>query len=218
MMTQDLAGLFRLCLSAQYIHTANDASFAIRSVERRLHILFQWSHGETDWRNNLDFPAAPYSDMPANWRCHRGFLRVWKSAEPYIAEVLAETSCESITVTGYSHGGALAVLCHEYIWFHYPQLRANLYGYGFGAPRTVWCVSGCRALSVRWEHFTVVRNLDDAVTHLPPRLLGYRHMGKILEIGKKGRYTPLDAHRPENYLAALEEYEALRDTCAPSPS
>ena len=214
---EDLARLFRLCLDAQYIHTAEEASFAVRSDAGRLLILFQHSSGARDWENNLDFPAVPYSGMPQNWRCHRGFLRAWKSALPFIAEVLAETSYKKITIVGYSHGAALAVLCHEYIWFRRPDLRAELRGYGFGAPRAVWCVSGCRPLSVRWENFTVVRNLDDAVTHLPPRLLGYRHMGTMLTIGEKGRYTPLDAHRPESYLASLEEYARLTDSGARSP-
>ena len=60
----------------------------------------------------------------------------------------------------------------------------------------------------RWENFTVIRNLNDIVTHVPPAILGYSHVGTVLEIGIKGRYTPIEAHYEENILAMLAEYEA----------
>ena len=54
---------------------------------------------------------------------------------------------------------------------------------------------------------TVVRNIDDIVTHLPPKILGFTHVGKMLEIGKRGKYSSVDAHRPENIMRELLEYE-----------
>ena len=213
----NLAHLFRHCLNADYIQVENDASFAVFTENQALHILFESSKGDTDWKNNLDFPAVPYRKMEDRWLCHRGFLRVWKSAEPYIAQILEQTKSSCIIVAGYSHGGALAALCHEYIWFHYPHRRRDLHGVGFGCPRVLWCFSGCAALAQRWENFLTIRNLDDAVTHLPPRILGYKHVGTILEIGKKGRYSPVKAHFAENYLDSLEEHEALRDIAFQSP-
>ncbi|MBO5670789.1 MAG: hypothetical protein J6S41_04505, partial [Clostridia bacterium] len=138
--------------------------------------------------------------------CHPGFLKVWKSAEPYIAEILRETAAKRITVSGYSHGGALAVLCHEYVWFTAPERRTSLTGIGFGAPRVLWRIPGTLWPRERWTNFTVVRNIDDVVTHLPPALLGYRHAGKLLTIGEAGRYSAIDAHRPEAYERSLREY------------
>jgi len=207
----DLARLFRRCLAASYLHVEGGADFAAYTAGGVLYLLFQWSRGGEDWQNNLDFPAAPYRDMPHRWYCHRGFLRVWRGAEPYIAQILDATAAENVVIAGYSHGGALAALCHEFVWFHFPARREAIEGYGFGAPRVVWCPFGVRQLAARWARFTVVRNLDDPVTQLPPRVLGYRHMGRMLEIGKSGRYAPIDAHRPENYRDSLEEFEALMD-------
>ena len=202
----NLAELFSLTLHARYVRAENDASFAFHRQDGTLYILFEASSGITDWENNLDFPVLPYRDMPHRWMCHRGFLRVWKSAEPYIAEALTKTRGTPVTVSGYSHGGALAMLCHEYIWFSHKDRRKKLNGFGFGAPRVLWRLPGTLWPKERWETFTVVRNTDDAVTHLPPAALGYTHVGTVLEIGKKGRYTPLDAHRPEAYKEALAEY------------
>lgn len=201
----DLSELFSLTLHARYVTVKNDASFAFYQKDGTLYILFEQSRGATDWANNLNFPALPYRDMPHRWMCHRGFLTVWKSAEPYIAEALRDAPAR-ITVSGYSHGGALAALCHEYIWFHHPEKRDTLAGFGFGAPRVLWRLPGTIWPKERWRSFTVVRNLDDAVTHLPPALFGYTHVGNMLEIGRKGRYTSIDAHRPEAYKRALEEF------------
>ena len=91
----DLSRLFRRCLGASYLHVEGGADFAVSSADGVLYILFQWSRGAEDWKNNLDFPAVPYRDMADRWYCHRGFLRVWRGAEPYIAQILAQSmGCE----------------------------------------------------------------------------------------------------------------------------
>jgi hypothetical protein len=62
----------------------------------------------------------------------------------------------------------------------------------------------------RWKRFTVVRNVDDLITHLPPRVLGYFHVGSLLEIGEKGKYSRIDAHRRESILAELRSERIKR--------
>lgn len=195
--------LFERCLSAEYRQVANAADFALEREGDALYLFFQKSVGAEDWGNNLDFPAKPYSRMGDGcWYAHQGFLRVWKSAEEVLAPAIAERSLRRMFPVGYSHGAALAVLCHEYIRFHRPEV--TLAGYGFGCPRVVWGPLP-REVKERWKNFTVVRNIDDVVTHLPPSALGYRHVGKLLEIGKKGTYSDLDAHRAENILKELKK-------------
>ena len=172
-----------------------------------MRILFEKSHGLTDWLNNLQFHAAPYREMNPVWQCHSGFLKVWKSVKPHLEERVrrAVGNRTPITVVGYSHGAALAVLCHEWVWYHNPTARRTLTGYGFGCPRVLY---GCAtpSLARRWERFYVIRNLDDAVTHLPPRVMGYCHVGNLITVGEDGRYSPMDAHRPENYQRELENH------------
>ena len=195
--------LFERCLAAEYRQVANAADFAIEREGKTLYLFFQKSVGAEDWGNNLDFPAKPYARMgDAVWYAHRGFLRVWKSAEEVLAPAIAEKSVKRMIPVGYSHGAALAVLCHEYIRFHRPEV--SLAGYGFGCPRVVWGPLP-REVKARWRNFTVVRNIDDVVTHLPPSALGYRHVGRLLEIGRKGTYSDLDAHRAENILKELKK-------------
>ena len=202
-----LSALFQGCLDAPYVHLAESADCCFERQGETLYIYLQDSDGYEDWKNNLDFPARPYRRMgQTHWYAHRGFVKVWRAVEPYIASAVMDEGVRRVVTVGYSHGGALAVLCHEYIWFHRPDLRAHIEGYGFGAPRVIWGVYGQEVMA-RWERFTVVRNIDDIVTHLPPRVLGYFHVGQLLAIGEKGRYSRIDAHRAENILAELHRIE-----------
>ncbi|MBQ4091663.1 MAG: lipase family protein [Clostridia bacterium] len=203
-----LYDLFFRCVTLSYPSIDGAANYALVREGDALNVFFEGSNGEEDWRVNLDFPARAYKrGARTAWFAHRGFLELWKTTEPYISGALLDPTVKKLTVVGYSHGGALAMLCHEYVWFNRPDLRHNVTGYGFGAPRVFWGAP-TRSLAQRWQGFTVVRNLDDAVTHLPPKLLGYSHVGNLLEIGEAGRYSAIDAHRAENILYQLKIYES----------
>lgn len=202
-----LSELFYRCLSANYIKTGVSADYAVEKSGENLFLFFQDSDGLIDWKNNLDFPSVPYEKMDKSvWRAHRGFLRVWKEIESDISECIMDENIKRITVAGYSHGAAIALLCHEYVWYNRPDLRDTLYGYGFGCPRVFWGRS-CEGLCERWDNFTVIRNIDDIVTHLPPCIFGYRHVGKMIKVGEKGKYSRVAAHFAENIIVELARYE-----------
>jgi triacylglycerol lipase len=202
-----LSELFERCCSIDYQQVGEAADFAIERQGQEAYLYFQQSRGCIDWENNLDFPAKAHGRaMGECWYAHRGFLRVWQSAEPYLAPILADRSIRRLTVAGYSHGAALAVFCHEYAWYHRPDLREDLAGFGFGCPRVVWGRLP-KVVAERWRDFTVIRNINDMVTRLPPALMGYHHVGTLLEIGVKGRYSDWDAHRKENILKELQRME-----------
>ncbi len=202
-MGHDLLSLFTSCLDAEYITVENSGSFSMWRQGEQLFVFFEKSDGGEDWYNNLDFAAAEaaYKGMEPMWYCHGGFLRVWKSILPYIKGALLDLEIREITIVGYSHGAAIAVLCHEYVWFERPDLRGRIFGFGFGCPRVIYQ----KAPRERWQDFYVIINTDDIVTHLPPRVFGYRHVGKLVKVGKKGLYSRIDAHRAENYIKELEK-------------
>ena len=205
-----LSTLFDRCLSAPYIHAKEGADYYTERIGSTLYIYLESSSGEEDWKNNFDFPTRAYCrGKECPFRAHRGFLRVWEALIPILAPIIADKDVKKTVTVGFSHGAALAVLCHEYVWYNRPDLRAAQEGYGFGCPRVLWG----RYPTERWEKFTVIRNIDDIVTHLPPAILGFRHAGKLLEVGMRGRYSRIDAHRPENIAAELHRYE--RDKKAP---
>lgn len=206
----ELLQYFQACLEADYIHEANGASWTVEDRGEEVWILFEKSNGITDWMNNLQYHAVPYREMNPVWQCHSGFLKVWKSVKPHLEGPVAEAKRRGrrVRVIGYSHGAAIAVLCHEWIYYRFPALRQSLCGFGFGCPRVLYgCVS--QNLAQRWKKFYVVRNGEDAVTHLPPRALGYCHVGNLVAIGKDRGYSPIDAHRPENYRKELQSRQEL---------
>ena len=191
-------------LEPSYEHLLlTDASFYVEREGGTLRIYFEWSNGKTDWLHNLNFPAKPYKRMDKVWFVHRGFLKVWKSIEPRIQPYVYDLSVEEIEIMGYSHGAAIALLCHEYCKYNRADLVHNIHSYGFGCPRVAWGFIPKR-IKQRFQGFTVIRNDTDIVTHVPPKVLGFRHVGTMLHIGRDKHYNPIDAHRPESYLQESE--------------
>jgi hypothetical protein len=194
----ELLEKFLACMDAEYIHTENDGSYSVRRDGDKLTLFFEWSNGTTDWKNNFDFPAKPYRNMGNLWFCHRGFLKVWKSIEPHLEKDIFDLSVREIDIIGYSHGGAIAQLCYEYVKFNRPDIKVT--GVGFGSPRVLWGFAR-KAVKARFEGFKVIRNGNDLITHLPPVLLGFRHVVEVVKIGKsKGL---IKDHFPERYRDAL---------------
>ncbi len=206
-MQDTLLSLFRQCLSLSYRHTDRGGDFAYYRKQTReetaLYIFFQQSNGAVDWLHNLQFRAVDYGGPDPSWQAHGGFVAVWESILTHLELHIADPSVRRIVIVGYSHGAALAVLCHEYVWQRRPDLRSHMFGVGFGCPRVLY---GCPSppYALRWEAFWVVRCGRDAVTHLPPRAAGFCHVGNLLTLEPTSSLSPIDAHRPEAYLAALE--------------
>ena len=202
--------LFSACRKVTYLQTGVSANYAVKRRNATLYIFFEGSDGKNDWKNNFDFPAKPYKRMGKTiWFAHRGFLRTWKEIEPMIAKDIADKFFKEIVIVGYSHGGALAMLCHEYAWFRRPDLRGKIKSYGFGAPRVFWGLK-TPSLKRRWQGFVIVRNIDDLVTHLPPAVFGYSHVGELLTVGEKGKYTRIEAHLAKNLAQELIRYDQSR--------
>ena len=194
--------LFAECLSRDYQTVENAASFSVTVDNGTLFLFFEPSNGREDWDNNLDFRIQPYDDMNPVWYCHAGFLKVFKSVLPYLEPYILSQEVRRAVTVGYSHGGALAVLCHEAIWFRRPDIRSHVKSFAYGAPRVLFAPIP-REVKKRFEELYLIQNEGDLVTHLPPTVLGFRHVGNIITIGNSGLYNPIDAHRPESYLAQL---------------
>lgn len=195
-----LLKMFNDCIKAKYKHTENDGSYCVKRSGDNLILLFEKSNGKNDWKNNFDFPAKPYRDMKNLWFCHRGFLKVWKSIEPHISSYIMDESVKKIEIVGYSHGGAIAQLCYEYVKFNRPDV--DVIGVGFGSPRVLWGFAR-KAVKERFKGFYVIRNGKDIVTHLPPSLFGFHHACYVVKVGKSNGF--IKDHYKEEYQKALEE-------------
>lgn len=217
-------------LRHKYWHVEHNASFACLWQDNKLRIFFEKSNGKIDWMHNFKFlavPTKPYKDMDkGGWFCHRGFLKVWKAVEKYIKSDIMDPKITEIEIVGYSHGGAIAQLCYEYVKYNRPDVQVS--GYGFGAPRVYWGKID-EEVKRRFEGFVVIRNGKDAVTHLPPKIFGYRDVCGIVEVGRpwsfkdfkrsvkrKGLlgaikdsdcFGSVKDHYPERYMIGLSDLE-----------
>ena len=203
--------LFNRCLSATYTHTKKNGDYAIEVEGDTLYLLFEWSDGFWDWFHNFLFPARPYKRMNQIWFCHRGFLKVWKAMRDevetqVIMELEAQPNIRNIVCVGYSHGGGISLFATEDMEFLYGATY-NVVGYGFGAPRVVWGFLP-KDVKKRLQKFYVIRNIPDLVTHAPPVVFGFRHVGGVVKIGEKRKYTPIRAHYPEVYETELTNHIA----------
>lgn len=198
MKNSELYDKFYKCLNIAYKTVENEGDYALIKQKNKLTIYFEWSDGDIDWKNNFSFWAKPYKDMKHTWYCHRGFLKVWKSIEPYIQSDILNPEINEIEIIGYSHGAAIAQLCYEYVKFHRPDIKVE--GVGFGAPRVFWGFAK-KKIKERFKDFLIVRNGGDIVTHVPPCLFGFRHLGKVVKVGSK--IGPIKDHYASNYLIAL---------------
>lgn len=199
----NLYNSFNECLQLEkdYIHVENDGDYYVTRDGDTLKLFFEWSDGSADWKNNFKFfpiPKKPYKNMANTWYCHRGFLKVWKSIEPYIKDDINDPEIRKIEIVGYSHGAAIALLAYEYC--KYNRADADIRGVGFGSPRVFWGFAS-KAVKKRFDNFTVVRNGSDIVTHVPPVIFGFRHVSKVVKIGQS---NPVKDHYPEKYLQNLK--------------
>lgn len=197
-----LSELFSRCLAASYTHLDGGLDYAVERRDGISYLYLEHSNGREDWLKNLDFPSAAYlRDGEVAFYAHRGFLNSFRALEPILREIAAHPPA-AMRIVGYSHGGALAVLAHEYLFYHCPPLRPQLFSYAFAPPRVLFGKNRAE-MRDRFLQLTAVRNRGDLVTHLPPATLGYYHVGRMVAVGKGGRYSPIDAHREENIMQEL---------------
>lgn len=209
-----LPELFQLCNSIPYTNIGEDVSYAFLEEDKVLYIFFEPSNGKLDWKHNLMFRKVPYKGMKIPYKAHRGFVECWKTIDDIIIEKITSKDTDNnylynkIITIGYSHGGALSVLCHECCWFHRPDIRDNIFGISFDGPRVLASFFVKKSLKERWQNFIVIRNHNDLVTRVPPKIFGYTHVGELIKIGKSKKYgflSCIKSHYPENIYNSLVE-------------
>lgn len=230
-----LSQLFYKCAyEIEYEHVGNSVNYAFEEDKDTLYIYFECSNSITDWILNFLFKKRPYHDMEIPYRVHRGFLKAWKKVEDIIIKKITKKELREptkqeydegyikvmdykwkhIVVVGYSHGGALAGLCHECVWYHRPDIRdSGLEGYGFEAPRFYGGFHIKKSLKERWANFKVIRTNNDIVTHCPPWLLRFHHVGEIYKFKGDTKLVKnklpkcIKSHYPEVVYDALLKVE-----------
>jgi triacylglycerol lipase len=211
-MKKTLVELFDKCNDAEiYEVVGSDVDYAFIEEEDTLYIYFKPSDSKIDWFINFAYWRRPYKDMDIDYRVHGGFLAVWKAVEDIVIAKIKDKRWKHVVISGYSHGAALAALCHECVWFHREDLRADgLETHAFDGPRVYAGFKVKKELEERWRTFYLYRNFNDIVTHMPPTLFGFTHVGTVIEIGAGEDPGLIKAHYYGSIRKSLVEYEKDR--------
>lgn len=195
-----------------------DVNYYFEEVNNTLYIHFEGSNSTIDWIRNFLFKKVPYKNMEEKFKVHRGFLEAWREVKDIIFDKITEAAettrfkYNEICVIGYSHGGGLAILCHEFINYYRPDLKDNLISLCYESPRVISKISD--ELKERWSNCYLIKNANDIVTRVPPKLFGYQDVGNTIKIGNKKnieRYKLwpkcILAHTPYEVNKSLKKYE-----------
>ena len=171
-----LQKLFQMCAYEIDYDTIGDSvnyKFIEEDEGETLYIYFQGSNSISDWVENFLFTKKLYKEF----KVHRGFYRAYSQVRDLMLNMVYCHDYKKIIVVGYSHGGALAQLAHEDVVYHFPNLEVKTYA--FEAPR---CLKVNKRYRERWKNLTMIKNGNDIVTHMPPKIFGYTDLGTTIKI------------------------------------
>lgn len=118
-------------------------------------------------------------------RVHSGFHQHVNVLWPKV-ELLLKENQRPVWFAGHSLGGAMATLCA--VRCRLSQIPSEPQAiFTYGSPRV-----GDRRLVnfLKIRHYRWVNN-NDIVTRVPPRWMGYRHMGKEIYLNRRGKISSL---------------------------
>ena len=141
-----------------------------------------------DWRDNLTTTKADFFDLSDVF--HKGFYqhfeKIWQRLED-IHKDRREENPLPLFFTGHSLGGALATIATAHWVLNGDRQFTSTYT--FGQPRAVTPKLARTLAPMCGSRFFRFHNNNDFVTRIPPRAMGFSHMGQIAYIDTdKGIY------------------------------
>jgi len=161
-----------------YLFTTKDNTFVV---------VFAGSNEEEDWKTNFTYKlqVIPYDNYKSSIRVHGGYINAYKKVRGIIHD--AYKNQKGVIVTGYSMGGALAVLCAVDIQYNFNP--SELFVFPGGAPK-VFNKPGADSYNRRVPNTFRFVYGNDIVPMLPP-FCNWHHVGKEILIGPKRGILPI---------------------------
>jgi len=160
----------------------------ISASEDNIILFFRGTIEKENAKTNVDVIKTKAPSLGKKEKIHRGFWRAYKKIKDAILEelmVLLKEKDRKVWITGHSLGAALAGIAAFDIQKSY--VKKNIEGsYLFGLPRfcnNKFARSYDRLL--KRITFRIVNN-NDMVPRVPPRSIGYSHIGALYYFNSKG--------------------------------
>lgn len=164
---------------------AQDTQGFVAATDEMILVAFRGTEANAiwDWMTDADIVLRPFVAGTVHEGFYDGLDEVWADMNAAIARL--QDQGQALWFTGHSLGAALACLAVARLTFEQHKPINGLYT--FGQPRT-----GDFAFSRDFDHefgsrtFRFVNNAD-IVTRIPPRVLGYSHVGQLMFFDGQGR-------------------------------
>lgn len=175
---------FDKCIWGEFKTAGLDVDYRVAQDGPIYRVYLQGTESLQDVIQDAQFWATPYAQ---GFRVHKGIAEAYLSAR---GRILADlNAAQAVEVHGWSLGAALAILLYYDLA---PTVAVR--GFGFGTPAILW--GAPKAVRAKFDRFTRITLRGDPFAQgwLPPRLLGYQHVGREVTIGKPHRLDAFARH------------------------
>jgi hypothetical protein len=181
---------FQECIEQDWRGSEGGVRFKVIRTGNLACVFFQYTYTATQVLTDIDFLPKLYKNEPEPWRVHGGFGKAFKSfidANKQLFDGLTDIEC-----IGYSYGGAIATLFHEWVWFQ-DNLGPIIRTFTFGAPDVCWMPS--KSVKARFDNLYNINVRGDIVPELLPHAFpGFQHVGHSILIGDRPAFPSWERH------------------------
>ncbi|KAJ1963541.1 hypothetical protein GGI12_001990 [Dipsacomyces acuminosporus] len=162
---------------------------AVKANTKEIIVAFRGSTTFMDWVTDARFNFESWPSGVKGAKVHDGFHDAYFSdasnIKSVVARLLKANPSFSIVLTGHSLGGAQATVAAADFALTHPEWKSKLALYTCGQPRVG------NSEFANWlssQPFPIFRATyhSDLVTHLPPKITGYRHISQEVYYPKSG--------------------------------
>lgn len=184
------------------------ADYAIDYDKERNCIMvdFQYTTTLKDWITNFDFPQKYYDSVDTSYgkiqlRVHRGWATRYQAVK-HLVRLGVKLNLEAhpgayVEVIGFSLGSGQAMLCAQDLNYN---LHIKPYLYTFGSVNPFYMKPFFKTRTLKYlrsccEDYYNFSHVNDIVSYVPPRFLGYRKLCR----DNLGTWNPLGIFLPTKY-------------------
>ncbi|KAJ9065760.1 hypothetical protein DSO57_1016321 [Entomophthora muscae] len=191
---------------------AKDAVAVVAQSTDMVIVAFRQTASEKNNESDMDFALTPLPGVGGDVKVHKGFLEYYQSLQAELEQLLPTllaNNTKLLHLTGYSLGGAVALISLDSI-LRKLRLENKVQVYSYANPRV-----GNRAFANHIESLNVpvIRYtiLNDLVSQLPPKNMGYIHTG-IEYFSSKSTLTKCSLEFDEDPSCAHSGTSLTKDT------